>query len=1052
MIFNTSNYKRIKSSAIGGFSCLGKTMAFAMFFLISTSLYAQVKVVSGTIASNEDGAPLLGVTVKNKTTGTKTTSNGAGYFTIAALKGHVIVFNYVGYSAKEVAVGDDEKISVRLVESDKNLNDVVVTAYDIKKSKRELTYQALSVSGDDIASTRRENFINSLAGRIPGAMITATTGMPGASSTIVLRGPTSIDGSNQPLFVVDGLIIDNSSFEMQDRLPASGGLNLANRSNDFGNRAMDINPEDIDAVTVLKGPEATALYGSDGANGAIIITTKKGKKGKASVTYNNSFRYEKVTRLPEIQKEFDQGFGGITNNTERRFFGNRLAPGTPVFDNIGNFFVTGNTSQHNLGVEGGSDLSTYRFTASVFNQEQGVVPNTGFDRYNFRLNTTFKLSPKFNITNSFTYISSKTRKASKGSGGFLLSLLTWPVDDDARAYLDQSGVRRSINGNFLQTAEDDNPFWDINRNQSVDINDRLMGNVQVSYDPYKWLNLTAIMGVDFYSDLGTWFTHPLSNNARTVGGSILQFRARQNLINGAYRATIRKKIGNLNNIITSAFTFDSRQYEVNGSRGERLFDQSFVSLNNADPTTIASITTAENNNRLGAFINYNGSYKNWLNFSLAGRMDGSSRLVDPTNWDPAKPYYFYWSAGSSLILSDIIKMPKQITYLKYRLNYATTGRDPRTPYVTSNRFSQSTFTGGGFSPFVTQGNPSLKAEFSQQFETGIEAKLFKGRVGIDLTYYNNKTVDQLINPRLSYASGAILKWINGGDVVNRGLELQLTGSPIKTKKFTWDVTVNWARNRNEILRMPSDLPFFYNSDTWIAGIRNIATKGGSVFDLAATRFERNTNGDVLISPSSGLPLKISDYIKVADRQSDWNMGLINSFTFLNNWNISFNLDIRKGGDIFNGTEHFLYSRGASVRTLDRETPRVIRGVLKDGLENTANPTKNTIVLTPFARSEFYSLGVAEEDFIERDINWIRMRDITVSYKLPSDLIKRQNVIKSASVFFTGTDLFILTNYRGADPAANANNAASRGGIGGVGMDFGNLATPMGINFGIRVQF
>lgn len=908
MIFYASIHKRTRTRAISRFSCLGKVMAFAMFLLISSSLFAQVKVVSGTIASNDDSSPLLGVTVTNKTTGKKTTSNAAGYFSIAAQKGNLIVFNYVGYSAKEITVGDDEKLSVRLVESDKNLTDVVVTAYDIKKSKRELTYQALSVSGDEIASTRRENFINSLAGRIPGATITATTGMPGASSTIVLRGPTSIDGSNQPLFVVDGLIIDNSSFEMQDRLPASGGLNLANRSNDFGNRAMDINPEDIDAVTVLKGPEATALYGSDGANGAIIITTKKGKKGKASVSYNNSFRYEKVTRLPEIQKEFDQGFGGITNNTERRFFGNRLAAGTPVYDNLGNFFRTGNTSQHNLAVEGGSDLSTYRFTASVFNQEQGVVPNTGFERYNFRLNTTYKLSPKFNITNSFTYISSKTRKASKGSGGFLLSLLTWPVDDDARAYVDQSGNRRSINGNFLQLAEDDNPFWDINKNQNVDRNDRMMGNFQLSYDPYKWLNLTALMGVDFYADLGTWFTHPQSNNARTVGGSILQFRARQTLVNGAYRATIRKRIGNLNNIITSAFTFDSREYEVNGSRGERLFDQSFVSLNNADPTTIASITTAENNNRLGAFINYNGSYKNWLNFSLAGRMDGSSRLVDPTNWDPAKPYYFYWSAGSSLILSDILKLPKEVTYLKYRLNYATTGRDPRTPYVTSNRFSQSLFTGGGFSPFVTQGNPSLKAEFSQQFETGIEAKLFKGRVGIDLTYYNNKTVDQLLNPRFSYATGAILKWINGGDVVNRGLELQLTGSPVKTKKFTWDVTVNWARNRNEILRMPSDLPFFYNSDTWIAGIRNIATKGGSVFDLAATRFERNSNGDVLIDQTSGLPIRISDYIKVADRQPDWNMGLINSFTFLNNWNISFNLDIRKGGDIFNGTEHFLYSR------------------------------------------------------------------------------------------------------------------------------------------------
>ena len=1032
-------------------ACLGKIMVLAMLLILSPSLMAQEKTVSGPIVSDDDGSPLLGVTVTNKNTGKKTAANNAGYYSIPAQKGHVIVFNYVGYAAKEVTVGDEDKVSIRLVTSDKSLGDVVVTAYDIKKSKRELTYQALSVSGDEIASTRRDNFINSLAGRIPGAMITATTGMPGASATIVLRGPTSIDGSNQPLFVVDGLIIDNSSFEMQDRLPASGGINLANRNNDFGNRAMDINPEDIDAVTVLKGPEATALYGSDGANGAIIITTKKGKKGRASVSYNNSFRFEKVTRLPEIQTVYDQGFGGITNNTQRTFFGNRIPEGVKVFDNLGNFFRTGKTQQHNLAIEGGTDMSTYRFTASTFNND-GVVPNTGFDRYNLRLNTTFKLSPKFNVTNSFTYISSKTRKGSKGAGGFLLSLLTWPVDDDARNYVDANGNRRSVNGNFLQLAEDDNPFWDLNRNQNFDQNDRLMGNFQVSYDPYKWLNLTALMGVDFYADLGTWFTHPQSNLARTVGGSILQYRSRQLLINGAYRATVRKKIGNVNNVITAAFTFDSRKYEVNGTRGERLFDPEFVSLNNADPTTIGTITTAENNNRLGAFINYNASYKNFLNFSLAGRMDGSSRLVDPTNWDPAKPYYFYWSAGSSLILSDIIKLPKQVTYLKYRINYATTGRDPRTPYVTSNRFAQSTFTGGGFSPFVTQGNPQLRAEFSQQFETGLEAKFLKGRLGFDLTYYSNKTVDQLLNPRLSYASGAILKWINGGDVENRGWEMQITGTPIKSKKFTWDVTVNWARNRNEILRMPSDLPFFYNSDTWIAGIRNIATKGGSIFDLAATRFLRNTRGDVLITPTSGLPVRISDYIKVGSRQPDWNMGLINSFSFLNDWNLSFNLDIRKGGDIFNGTEWFLYSRGASVRTLDRETPRVIRGVLQDGLENTANPTQNTIVLTPFARSEFYSLGVAEEDFIERNINWVRLRDVTLSYRLSNKLIKRQNLFKSASVFFTGTDLFILTNYRGTDPAANANNAASRGGIGGVGMDYGNMATPVGINFGVRAQF
>ncbi len=1022
-----------------------------ILLVIPLSLLAQEKTVSGTVIADDDNSPLLGVTVTNKATNKRTTTNASGYFTISAAKGQMLTFNYVGYTIKELVVGDEDKISIKLVANDKNLNDVVVTAYDIKKSKRELTYQAVSVSGDEIASTRRENFINSLAGRIPGATITATTGMPGASATIVLRGPTSIDGSNQPLFVVDGLIIDNSSFEMQDRLPASGGLNLANRSNDFANRAMDINPEDIENVTVLKGPEATALYGSDGANGAIIITTKKGKKGRASVSYNNSFRFEKVYRLPEVQKVYDQGSQGINNQTIRTFFGQKFPEGTQFYDNIGNFFRTGNTQQHNVSIEGGSDISTYRFTGSVIDQN-GVVPNTGFKRYNFRLNTTFKLSPKFNVTTSFAYNNSRTDKASKGSGGFLLSLLSWPVDDDARVYMDANGNRRAIRSDYLSVAEDDNPFWDVNMNKNWDVNDRMIGNFQISYDPYKWLNLTALMGVDFYATTGTWFLHPQSNLARTVGGIVQQYRENQKLINGAYRATIRKKIGAVSNTITAAFTFDTRKYEVNGTKGERLFDPTFVSLNNADPLSVATITTAENNNRLGAFINYTGNYKNWLNFSVSGRMDGSSRLVDPVKWDPSRPYYFYWSAGTSVVLSDLLKLPSWMNYAKYRLNYATTGRDPRTPYVTSNRFAQSTFTGGGFTPFVTQGNPNLKAEFSQQFETGVEMKFFKGRMGIDFAYYDNKTIDQLINPRLSYASGAILKWINGGDVTNRGFEFQLTGSPIKNKKLTWDVTVNFARNRNKILRMPANLPFFYNSDTWIAGIRNIAVTGGSIYQLAAVRFQRNSSGELLVNPNSGLPVILSDYVPIGDRQPDFTMGLINSFTFLNDWNVSFNLDIRRGGDIYNGTEAWMYARGISTKTLDRETPRVIRGVLNDGLQNTANPTRNTIVLTPYYRSEFYSAGIADEDFLERGINWVRLRDITVSYRLPAKFIKRQNLIKSASVFFTGTDLFILTNYTGADPAANANNAASRGGIGGVGMDFGNLATPMGLNFGIRAQF
>jgi hypothetical protein len=493
---------------------------------------------------------------------------------------------------------------------------------------------------------------------------------------------------------------------------------------------------------------------------------------------------------------------------------------------------------------------------------------------------------------------------------------------------------------------------------------------------------------------------------------------------------------------------------VNAVKGERMFEASFLSINNADPTTVATRTTAENFNRLGAFLTYNSNYKNWLNLSLSGRIDGSSRLINPAEYSSRDAFYAYWSVGTSFIFTDIIKLPEWVNYGKARINYATTGRDPRTAYVKANSFVPSSFTGGGFTPGFTQGNPLLRPEFTKQFETGVEVKFFDNRLGLDIAYYDNRTTEQLIAYRMSYVSGAVLKWINGGTAQNKGVEFQLTGNPIKQKNFNWDITVNFARNRNEILKMPDNITNFYNSDTWIGNIRNNLSKGGNIYALSANRYMRNSNGDLVISATSGLPLIVSDYTPVGDRQSDFNMGLINTFSIMKDWSLSFNLDIRKGGDVYNGTEEFLYTRGMSVRTLDRETPRVIKGVLNDGLQNTANPTPNTIVVTPFYRSEYYGsgTGTVSEDFIEKDVNWVRMRDLTLSYRISSNFLKRQKLVKSASVYVTGTDLFILTNYSGADPAANANNTSARAGIGGIGMDQGNLATPRGINFGMRVQF
>jgi hypothetical protein len=779
------------------------------------------------------------------------------------------------------------------------------------------------------------------------------------------------------------------------------------------------------------------------------------KNETATVTYSNSFRFEDVYRLPKIQTVYDQGSVGVTNNSIRTFFGQKIPEGSPIYDNIGNFFRTGRTQIHNFSVDGGTEMGTYRFTAGAFNNE-GVVPNTAYKRYNARLNTTFKLSPKFNVTNSFAYTHSKTDKALKGANGFLISLLTWPSDDDIRVYTNPDGTRRTIRTDG-SLAEDDNPFFDVYNNKNFDQNDRLNGNMQLSFDPVKWLNLAAIMGVDYYTNTGTMFYHPQGRIGFNTGGTITQFTQTQRLINGVYRATVKKKTGNINNTIIGAFTFDTRKEQLNGTKGERFYDPNFISLNNTDPLTVSQITSNINYNRLGAFINYNGNYKNWLILSLTGRMDGSSRLVDPVVYDPKDPFYYYWATGARINLFEALDLPKDITAASLRISYATTGRDPSVPYVKGRRFNPTLTPGGGFVPNVTQGNPDLRPEFSKQFEVGTELKFYKGRLGLDAAYYDNRTTDQLFSSRLSYASGGILQWLNGGTAGNRGFEFQLKGSPVRSKNTNWDATINFSRNRNKIYEMPQNLPQFYNSDTWLGNIRNIAQAGGSIYKMAGSYIATNTNGDVLISPTTGLPVRIStsnqrDYKEIGDREPDFNVGFVNSFTFFSNWNLSFNLDFRRGGDIWNGTEYYLYTRGLSTRSLDRETPRVIKGVLQDGLENTANPTPNSIVITPLFRSDYYTSGTLDADFIEKDIHWIRMRDITLNYRLGKTLLRRQKVVKSASVFCTATDLFMITNYNGADPSVNGNNASTRGGVGGIGMDLGNLATPRGINFGINVQF
>lgn len=1032
-----------------------------LLLLIGVNAHSQINSYSGVVIGDDDNLPLPNVTVTVKGTRVSTKTNSVGFYSIAAQKGQQLVFTFVDYSKKEITIGNEDKINVRLVQSQKQLEDVVVTAYGASQNKRGLAYNAQSIKGTAIAETQRDNWINALAGRVAGANITPTSGTPGASTSIVLRGAVSLGQSNQPLFVVDGVPIDNQTMNQENLIPG-GGVSFGNRNSDYGNRASDINPEDIESVTILKGPEASALYGSDGASGAIVITTKRGRSGKASVSYDNSFRMEQVYLFPQTQKIYGRGINGIADpnatvnpfgaGAQYAYFGPKYAEGTKLYDNVDAFFKKGFTQRHNLNVDGGSDVSTFRLSLSYLDQD-GVVPNTAFERLTAKLGGTAKFSDKLNISSSFTYVNSTTDKASKGAGGYLLNLLNYPQDLDVRDYINPDGTRKLYRSSSTAlSAEFDNPFWDVNKNPAQDKLDRITLNFTANFNPFKWLNFTGIIGSDLYSQTGYYVMHPQSRFGLTSNGFINLYEQNTRNLNTVLRSTAKKTFGKFSNTFTAGIALDDNKTKIESQKGERFYESNFISVNNTDPISRDARTTILNDRKVRFFSNYVLGYDNIAYLSLAGTREGTSKLNSRvTNQNP---YYNFGAASFSFIFSDLPTL-KNINWLnlaKGRVSYGTTGKGPALPYIVDNTFVSQGTTGGGYAYGVTGNNFNLNPEYTNTLEFGGEIKLFKNRVSLDVTRYSLTSKDQIIPARTSYGTGFIIKYLNGGVITNKGIEAVLTVNAFKNEKFRWDITANFDRNRGSVKELPKGLPTYYDSDTWVYGnLRSQAYVGASVGNLGGISVAKNTAGQVLINPASGLPFINPDFIPVGDRQSKYRVGLINNFTY-KNLSLSFNLDFRQGGDVFNGNEYFLFLTGLSTKSVDREKPVIVSGVLADGLQNTNNPTTSTITVYPYFRStDYYAATTATEgDFIE-SVNWMRLRDATITYRLPQRLLSRQKVFKSASVFVTGTDLFIITNYTGADPSVNVNNASNRG-VGGAGLDYGSLSTPRGLNAGLKVQF
>ncbi|MFN7539581.1 MAG: carboxypeptidase-like regulatory domain-containing protein, partial [Bacteroidota bacterium] len=504
---------------------------------------AQEKVVSGLVTDLTDATPLQSVSVKVKGTSIGTQTNSSGYFNLKVAPGKTLVFSFVGYNTVEIKVGAENTINVKLGSDDKRLNEVVVTALNIKRDKRSLGYSTGDIKGEEIAQVNRENVFTSLAGRVPGITITPTSGAVGASSQIVLRGFNSVGLSNQPLIVVDGVPFNNETFNQGNLVS-----DYANKNVDYTNRGADLNPEDIESISVLKGPEAAALYGVLGANGALLFTTKKGKPGKGKLSYDYNTRFDLINqnRIPNTQNVYDQGNNGVFDITTRSTFGPKFAQGTTFFDNARNFFQVGRMDRHNLSLEGGADKTTYRFTAQYTNQA-GTVPMTDFKRLNLRLNANSRLLNKIDVTSSFAYFNSTVNKPIRGQDGLLTSLWQWPVDDNIANYLNPDGTKRTVNPNLL-VNDVDNPFYDVLVNRNTDRNNRFTGSLNLNMDATSWLQLSARVGADFSATNGNNFIHPRSSQSVSSGagfnrGRIENYNWNTLLLNYQFVASVKQQFG-----------------------------------------------------------------------------------------------------------------------------------------------------------------------------------------------------------------------------------------------------------------------------------------------------------------------------------------------------------------------------------------------------------------------------------------------------------------------------------------------------------------------------
>jgi len=1017
---------------------------------------AQSNKVSGVV-KDANGEPMIGVNVRVKGTNTGTTTDLDGRYSIKADPNATLVFSYVGYDAMEVPAS--QAANVQLAEGANTLQDVVVTAeFGMKRVARTVGSSVQNVKAQDIIESGRTDFISALQGRVSGMSVTSSGGAPGASTTVVLRSATSLSGNNQPLYVIDGIPMNNTSFNPTSGLASEdGGLaGLSPRSTDYSSRGNDFNPEDIESMTVLKGAAAAALYGSDASNGAIIITTKKGRSGRARVTYSNQLSWSKAYGWPEIQDKYINGNYGAANFYYTSRYGSLYNGSMPFYDNTKAVLQTGFMHRHNVSMEAGNDKMSIRGSASYFDQD-GVIKTTALTRTNLSLSGRAELTKWLAMEGSMQYVNQKNDKALRGLYGPVRYSYRWPSVDDMSNYLAEDGVHMRYPAYYTDT-DLLNPLYGLKKNRMHDETDRIISAFSLNFTPIEHTYLRLQLGWDVSTSTYENATHPYyvsanqsvddSSNKGTY--NIVKYNTNDPTLNvlAGYNNTF------MNNKFSLGIQAGYHQLE-NGvtslsSYGYNFKVIDFYSINNCTESTITSKKRSTKRRIQAISGQLELGFNNMLFLTGRFRNDWSSTLPKDNN------SYFYPAGEVSFVVTELpaFKDNAFLSYLKLRGAVAQVGKDA--PVLSIDPELQPTgLTGGGYKYGYTGPNKNLKPEMTTSFEAGAEARFWRDRINADFTWFHTHCADQIVTGfRMSYATGFVLNNMNVGTFNTWGWEGHVDMDVIRTNDLRWNVGVNLSHTNSEVVDLPENLTEYYNAYTWNSGnIRNGVMKGSPITTVTGRAYERNDAGQILIDPTTGLPRISSEWSILGNREPKLRFGFTTSLSF-KNWRLSAMFQGRYHADVVNATMRDMLGTGLNWLSVEmRESGSVVfDGVLYDGNQNTDNPTKNTIAVNMSQYgSSIYTGG--DEDWVQHKINYIRCQELRLAYIVPRAWLSRvtRGVVQNGSIYVSGNDLFTITNYTGTDVAGNTLSAAA-GGTGGEGYDCWSLPSPRTYSVGLSVTF